>query len=117
MAISAAILGKRLQEARKKKKYTQEYVAEMVDLSVEHLSRIENGKRSVYLHKLARWCDVLDVSIESILAGAIIPDNPAYNRQFGEIAHGCSEETVSTMLNICRQIADVEKRSHTGAQE
>ena len=111
MGVSAEILGNRLKQARKEKNYTQDYVAEMIDLSVEQLSRIENGKKNVYLHKLALWCDVLDIPMEEILTGAIMPANPAHNRQFGEIAQGCSPETVAAMLDVCRSIADVEKRA------
>lgn len=111
MAISAAILGERLKAARIKKDYSQEKVAEMIGMSTFHLGRIENGKKNIYLHKLALWCDVLDVPIEEILTGAVTPDNPAYNRQFGEIAKGCSPETIAAMLDICRTIAAVEKQS------
>ena len=117
MAISAALLGKRLQDARVAKKITQEYVAEKVNLSVPHVSRIETGKKPVYLHKLAIWCDALDVPIEEILTGAVMPANPAHNRQFGEIAQGCSEETVTAMLEICRRIAEVEKRAKEHAED
>ena len=111
MAISALILGERLKSARLKKDYSQEKVAEMIGMSAFHLGRIENGKKNIYLHKLALWCDALDVPIEEILTGAVTPANPAYNRQFGEIAQGCSEETVSAMLDVCRRIAEVEKRT------
>ena len=111
MAISAAILGERLKAARSKKNYSQEEVAEMIGMSAFHLGRIENGKKNVYLHKLALWCDVLDVPIEEILTGAVTPDNPAHNRQFGEIAQGCSPETVAARLDVCRSIADFEKRA------
>lgn len=111
MAVSAVLLGKRLQNARVEKKITQEYLAEKVDLSIPHISRIETGKKPVYLHKLAIWCDVLDVPIEEILTGAVMPANPAHNRQFGEIAQGCSEETIAAMLETCRRIAEVERRA------
>ena len=117
MAISAVILGKRLRKVRNAKKFTQEYIAEMVDLTPEHISRIENGKNGIYLHKLALWCDVLDVPIEQILTGAAMPANPAYNRQFGEIAEGCSEEAVCAMLDICRRIAEVERKAKQNAEE
>ena len=110
MAISAALLGKRLQDARVAKKITQEYVAEKVNLSVPHVSRIETGKKPVYLHKLALWCDALDVPIEEVLTGAAIPANSGYNRQFGEIAEGCSEETIAAMLDVCRRMAEIERR-------
>jgi len=83
----------------------------LIGMSAFHLGRIENGKKNVYLHKLALWCDVLDVPIEEILTGAVMPANPAYNRQFGEIAQGCSEEAVCAMLDVCRRIAEVERRA------
>lgn len=111
MAISANILGQRLQKARQKKGYTQEYLAEIIDFSVPHLSRIERGTKPVYVHKLGLWCDALDVPIQEILGGAAIPANSAYNRQFGEIVEGCSPETVAAMLEVCRRIADVERRT------
>ena len=38
------LLGKRIQEIRKSKKLTQEYVAELVGIEVVSLSNIENGK-------------------------------------------------------------------------
>lgn len=111
MAISAAILGKRLQKARLKKGYTQEYIAEKIDLSVPHLSRIERGRKTVYLDKLGLWCDALDIPIEEILTGAALPENPEYNRQFGEIVEGCSQETIAAMLDVCRQMAEIERRA------
>lgn len=109
MAISALILGDRLKNARIKKNYSQEEVAEKIGMSVFHLGRIENGKKNIYLHKLSLWCDVLDVPIEEMLTGAVTPANPAYNRQFGEIAKDCSPQTVAAMLDTCRRIAEVEK--------
>ena len=117
MAISAVILGKRLQKARHAKKFTQEYIAEILELTPEHISRIENGRSNIYLHKLALWCDVLDVPMEEILTGALVPANPAHNRQFGEIAQGCSVETITAMLDVCRRIAEVERRAKEQTEE
>jgi len=117
MAISASILGKRLKKIRLQKKLTQEFIAEKVDFSIEHLGRIENGKKPVYLHKLGLWCDALDVPIEEVLTGAAIPANSGYNRQFGEIAEGCSEETIAAMLDVCRRMAEIERRERMRKNE
>lgn len=38
------VLGKNLKQARKKLKYTQEFVAENVDISIDLLRNIENGR-------------------------------------------------------------------------
>ena len=117
MSVAAKVLGERLKDAREKKGYSQEKVAELIGMSAFHLGRIENGKKNVYLHKLAAWCDVLDVPIEEILIGAVMPANPAYNRQFGEIAQGCSEETVTAMLEVCARIAEVERKTRERTEE
>lgn len=111
MAISAVALGRRLKLARLKKGYTQEYVAEKVELSVPHLSRIENGRKSVYVNKLGIWCDLLDVSVEEILGGAVIPENLEYNRQFISVAKDCSKETINDMLEMCSRMAEIERRA------
>lgn len=117
MAVSAQILGQRLQNARQKKGITQEQLAEIIDFSIPHLSRIERGSKPVYVHKLGLWCDALDVPIEEVLTGAAIPANSGYNRQFGEIAEGCSEETIAAMLDVCRRMAEIERRERTRKNE
>ncbi len=109
MAVSAKILGKRLRKARMDKGYTQEYVAEKVQFTPEHVSRIERGLKPIYLHKLGEWCDLLDIPLSEVIDGAAIPENAQYNRQFGEIARGCSQDTVDAMLETCRAFAQVER--------
>lgn len=37
------LLGKRIQQLRKENKMTQEQLAEIIDISVRNLSKIENG--------------------------------------------------------------------------
>lgn len=108
MSVSMTILGKRLKAARLQRGYTQEYVAEKIDFSVPHVRKIERGAKAVNLVKLGDWCDLLDVPIEWVVSGASIPANAEHNRQFGEIAKGCSPETVAIMLDVCAQIAEAE---------
>ena len=38
------LLGKKIQQIRKKRKLTQEYVAEIVGIETSSISNIENGK-------------------------------------------------------------------------
>ena len=113
MAVSMKLLGKRLKEARNQRGYTQEYVAEKINFSTIHVRAIERGAKQLNMVKLGEWCDVLNVPIEQIILGSSIPQNPEYNRQFGEIASGCSEETVAIMLDVCRKIAQAEQIGRT----
>lgn len=116
MAFSQIQLGKRLKAARHAKGYTQEQLAEIVGLSVPHLSRIECGRKTLTVLKLAEICDALDLPIEKLLSSTFTPENPAHNRQFVEIANGCSPEAVELMLDACRRIAayDRELRGRLG---
>ena len=112
MTLSASIIGKRLQEARNKKGYKQNYVAEKVDLSDQHLSRIENGSKPIYLHKLVQICDLLDISIIELLSEAESPISQASAvASFSEIIRDCSPETIADILNTCKTMAEIEKRS------
>ena len=110
MAISLEILGKRLKNAREKKGYKQAYIAEVVNLSSNQISRIENGARSIYIDTLGKWCDLLEISIVEVLAEAETTTCPAYGRVFDEIAQSHDEETVVDMLNTCRTMAKIASR-------
>ncbi len=60
------LLGKRIQEIRKSKKLTQEYVAELVGIEVVSLSNIENGKYYPTAENLEKIIKVLEVSAEKL---------------------------------------------------
>lgn len=111
MAIALSVLGKRLKRAREQKGYKQAYVAEMMNLSLYQISRIENGVRSVYIDTLSQWCDLLEISMVDVLNEAEETAYPAHSQMFEEIASNCSKETVVAMLDTCRVIAQVEQRA------
>jgi len=55
-------LGKNIKKARKNKKLSQNDLAEMLDISREHLAKIETAKRKISLGLLFKMSDALDVS-------------------------------------------------------
>ena len=52
MALDYNIIGERLKQARINKKFTQEKLAEQLDVSVAFLSRIERGSSFINLKRL-----------------------------------------------------------------
>ena len=62
-------MGARIAEARKRKGFTQEVLAEKMDMSVKHISAVERGKSSFSLENLKKLCDILDVSLDYIVTG------------------------------------------------
>lgn len=60
-------IGNNIKKAREKEKYTQEEMAEKLDMSIAFLSRIERGTSHVNLKRLGQICDILNVPISDIL--------------------------------------------------
>lgn len=77
------VIGKKIQEARKEKGYTQEYVAEKIDKSVDTFRGIENGRSVGSLESLLNICNVLEITLDYIFADLLnkkgeILDNKLY---------------------------------------
>ena len=56
------ILGKNLKQARKDLKYTQEFVSEGVNISIDLLRNIENGRNVGSVPTLLNLCNFLSIS-------------------------------------------------------
>lgn len=60
-------LGMNIKKYRKAKKLSQNQLAELIDLSREHLACIETGKEFISLRKLFLIADVLEVLLTSLI--------------------------------------------------
>lgn len=59
--------GYKIRELRTKNKLTQTKLAEMVEVDVSHISRIENGKGSCSIIVLQKIAAILGVSVSELL--------------------------------------------------
>ncbi|PWL80474.1 transcriptional regulator [Candidatus Gastranaerophilales bacterium] len=60
-------LGQNIKAFRKAHKLSQNQLAEMVDLSREHLACIETGKEFISLRKLFLIADILEVPVKNLI--------------------------------------------------
>ena len=60
-ATKLKILGQNIQKARKTKGFSQNVLAEKLDISREHLAKLETGKRRISLKLLFLLAEVLEV--------------------------------------------------------
>lgn len=63
-------IGNRIREARLSAGYTQEAFAELIDISVNFVSEIENGKKGMSQETLYKLCKNLQLSADFILFGS-----------------------------------------------
>ena len=60
------LLGANIKKYREAKGFSQEFLAEKVNLSREYITRIENGQKFVSLRKLFQLADVLGVKFSDL---------------------------------------------------
>lgn len=64
-------IGNRIKKCRKDKKITQEKLAELIEVSSNTISMIENGNQSFMIDKLNQFAKVFDVTTDYLLYGEI----------------------------------------------
>lgn len=61
-------IGVRLKRKREEKSFSQEYVAEQLNVSTSTVSRVESDAGNVKLCIIEKYCKVLDMSIAELFA-------------------------------------------------
>ena len=62
-------IGSRVRELRLQHKMTQEYLAELVDISPSFIGHIERGEKKPSLETMSRLTMVLDTSMDYLILG------------------------------------------------
>ena len=57
-------IGKRVKKRRIELGYTQEYLAEKMDVSIQMISGTESGKKALKLENFIKFCEILDYLIK-----------------------------------------------------
>ena len=61
-------IGNRIKYIRKISGYTQEEIAEKLDIGDRiKISRIENGKQSMTANEMIKFCELLNISLDSLI--------------------------------------------------
>ena len=64
------MIGQRIKNGRKKKGFTQEAFSELIDISTEHLSRIETGTYRPSLSLIEKISVILEITEEELMFGS-----------------------------------------------
>ena len=104
-------IGKRIQQARKAKRYTQAELADMINMSSKNLSQLERGMTGISLSTLINICKVLDISADYILFGI---DNNGQNKnainvmlsELTEKEQIYAENLLSVYVEACKDISE-----------
>lgn len=94
------VLGEKLKKARKKLKYTQEYVAENVDISIDLLRNIENGRNIGSVPTLLNLCNFLKISPNTLFSELLDFKENTLDSTLLEQIKSISKKDKDTLKNI-----------------
>ena len=62
-------IGKRVKKRRIELGYTQEYLAEKMDVSIQMFSGTESGKKALKLENFIKFCEILETTPDYLIKG------------------------------------------------
>lgn len=60
-------IGKRVKKRRIELGYTQEYLAEKMDVSIQMISGTESGKKALKLENFIKFCEILETTPDYLI--------------------------------------------------
>lgn len=99
MEVDFKKVGDKIRKARKAKKLTQENLAEQTNLSVTHISAIENADSKFSVDALVKISEALNISIDWLLLGDE-RNNLYVEHQVNRALADCSESEIRFLLDV-----------------
>lgn len=104
-------MGQRLRACRLQSNYTQEYMAEVLDISLKHYSEIERGITGLSTEKLIYLSNFFQISIDYLLKG----DEPATTVPFAliELYQTCPPEKKTYLIDFIKNLKELIKEPNS----
>lgn len=107
-------LGRRIKEARKKKKMSQQELSYEIEYSIPHISHVENGATKLSVDFLVKTANALETTTDQLLRDSIETAKREFQGEIMEELLDCS----SVELKIISQLVkDAKKNLRENAQE
>ena len=97
-------VGKRIQKARRAIGMSQVALAEKLDISVSHLSDIENGKTNYGVDIFMAITEALQISADKLLRTTVPEVTAVYEDEVRGILDGCSSDEKESLIRMLRDM-------------
>ena len=102
MKTANEMLGARIREQRKRKKITQDQLAELLGIDQKHMSRIELGKSYPALDRLIKIAEALEVPLPSLFEFMHMGDERERLKQINEMLQLLGETDQRRVFKIIK---------------
>lgn len=99
-------MGQRIKAARERKGYTQEQLAERLNMSVQHVSVIERGVKAPKLETFIRIANELDVNADFLLSDLLAVSAQLEASELYDSMREVSERDKERILKVIRVLVD-----------
>lgn len=101
MKIDYTTVGEKIREARLKARITQEVLAEKTDLSITHISAIENASTGVSLQALTDIASELHISIDFLVFDSAY-SNLVIESEIKNILSDCTDREAQVLMELMK---------------
>lgn len=91
MELNYIEIGKRIRAIRKKQGISQEQLAEMIDMSIVHVSHIETANTKLSLPTLISIANALSVTADCLLCDSLENADTVFRAEIADAVRDCSE--------------------------
>lgn len=103
-------LGIKIKRAREKKGYTQEKLAEKLNLSVQHISVIERGVKAPRMDTFIRIANELDVNADYLLSDMLDVSAQIKSNELYEMMDKIPKAERNRILEVVKVLVDTAEK-------
>ena len=104
--------GQRIKEARLARGFTQVELAERLDISQNHLSRLELGKTKCGILVFLRLVEVLQISSDELLRPNIPSAAVISSNEFNSVLEDCTQYEATAIIKMARELKATLRAPH-----
>ena len=105
MSPDYSVICRRIKQSRIEQNMTQENLADIIDVSIAFLSRVERGKAQLNLKRLIQIAEVLKIAPGYLLTGSNITSKDYLREDFRIILEKCTPEQQRLIYQISELIS------------
>ena len=113
MSLNFKIMGNRIKELRLRNGFSQEKLAEMCNLSISHISRVESAIKRPSLDCLVNLGNILGVTVNTFLYGNQKNDLIGYKSELFEIIEDCDNYEKQVIFNTAKSIKKIIRENNS----
>lgn len=97
-------IGYRIRKKRISQNLSQEQLAEIVDISVTHMSHIETGNTKLSLPVLLKIANALESSVDELLCDSLIVSKQVYINEIADLLEKCDHSQIRFISDLVQAL-------------